>query len=293
MKNRSPIAVWIQATRPRTLLISLAPVLIGTLVAYTQRKTGDFTLFLFTLFTACAIQIGTNLANDYFDFKRGADTPSRKGPQRVTQAGLVSPQAIQIAYITAFALAAASGLYLIWVGGALFAWLLAAAIALGILYTAGPFSLAYLGIADIFVFSFFGPAATATTCMLQTQAFSWDAFFAGVGPGALAWAIFLLNNLRDLDEDRLAGKKTLCVRGGKIFGKALYSFALLLALLIPWIWVQRRPWVLLAFLTVFWALPLIRRVWNTDDATRFNPLFKQTTALLLLYTILFCFGWML
>ncbi len=293
MKHRSPIVVWIQATRPRTLVISLAPVLIGTLVAYTQRKTGDFTLFLFTLFTACAIQVGTNLANDYFDFKRGADTAARKGPQRVTQAGLVSPRAIQIAYITAFALAAASGLYLIWVGGALFAWLLAAAIALGILYTAGPFSLAYLGIADIFVFSFFGPAATATTCMLQTHAFSWDAFFAGVGPGGLAWAIFLLNNLRDVDEDRLAGKKTLCVRGGKGLGRTLYTASLALALLTPWIWVQRRSWVLLSFLTVFWAAPLVQRVWNTHEASHFNPLFKQTTTLLLLYTTLFCLGWIL
>lgn len=265
---------------------------MGSILAHSQGFL-NFPLFILTLLTACAIQAGTNLANDFFDFKRGADTSARKGPQRVTQAGLVSPGAIQIAYILAFAVAAISGIYLILVGGALFAWLLAAAIALGVLYTAGPFSLAYLGVADIFVFLFFGPLATSLTCMLQTENFSWEAFFAGMGSGGFAWAIFLLNNLRDIDEDRVAGKKTLCVRGGKSLGRGLYLVSLAIPFLTPWIWATQHPWTLFSLITLPFALHLIVRVYKCEDSRLLNPLFQQTSLLLLLYTTLFCLGWLL
>src|ERR1700722_13267145 len=219
------IAVWVQAARPRTLILSASPVIIGTLLALSAGPI-KLSLFLFTLFTAVAIQIGTNLANDYFDFIKGSDTSARKGPTRVTQAGLVAPDAVKRAFIIVFSVAALLGLFLIWEGGILFALLLAVSILLGIIYTAGPFSLAYLGIGDFFVLLFFGPIATCATYLLQTHQFSYDALYAGIAPGMLSWAVLMVNNLRDIEEDRLAGKKTLCVRGGRSLGRALYLVAL-------------------------------------------------------------------
>lgn len=291
MQNRSKIGVWIQAARPRTLVISLCPVILGTLLAVAE-GTWDFTLFLFTLLTACAIQIGTNLANDYFDFVRGADTSARKGPQRVTQAGLVTPRAMKRAFLGVFTLVALLGSYLVWVGGPIFAWLIALSILLGILYTAGPFSLAYLGIADLFVFLFFGPLATSLTYMLQAGSFSVEAFWAGVGPGGFAWATLILNNLRDIDEDRLAGKKTLCVRGGKGVGRALYLIALATPFLTPWIWIKEHPWALASLLILPLALRVVIHVYRSEGRA-LAPYFQQTPLLLCLYTLLFSLGWLI
>lgn len=277
--------VWVQAARPRTLITSLSPIVIGTLASGTFR----FSLFLFTLLTALAIQIGTNLANDYFDFFKGADTTARKGPVRVTQAGLVSPSSVKRAFTLVFVSAALLGLFLVWEGGLFFAFLLALSILLGLLYTAGPFSLAYLGIGDIFVLLFFGPIATCATAFLQTHTFSTDALYVGIGPGMLAWAILMANNLRDINEDRVAGKKTLCVRFGLSFCKALYLSALLTAALTPLIWLNERPFVLLASLILIPAFFIS----TTLKREISNSLLQKTAALLLLYTLLFCIGWLL
>ncbi|MBI2743152.1 MAG: 1,4-dihydroxy-2-naphthoate polyprenyltransferase [Chlamydiales bacterium] len=286
------VEVWIQASRPRTLITSISPVLIGTLIA-AKEAPFKFSTLLFTLLTAVAIQIGTNLANDYFDFIKGADTSERKGPVRVTQAGLVSPSEIRRAFILVFSLAALLGLFLIWEGGALFALLLAVSIALGLLYTGGRYSLAYLGIGDIFVLLFFGPIATSGTYLLQTHHFSLDALYAGIGPGMLAWAILMVNNLRDVNEDRAAGKKTLCVRAGAEIGKLLYFAALFSAILTPLIWRQEHPFTLLASLIFFPAMFMAARLLKDDSPGMFNTLLKQTAGLLLLYTLLFSIGWII
>ncbi len=283
---------WIQAARPRTLIIAFSPVVIGSVAAFSEGHF-RFYLMLITLISALCIQIGTNLANDYFDFIKGADTSSRVGPTRVTQAGLISPEKVKKGFITAFALAALFGSYLIWEGGILFAIGLPISIALGILYTAGKYSLAYLGIADAFVFLFFGPFATLGTYTLQTQQLSLDAFLIGMGPGALAWAIFLINNLRDIEEDQKAGKMTLCVRVGRKLGKALYLGALFIALFTPLIWSKEHPFVLLTSLLFFLAFPLALAVFNEETPSGFNPLFKKSGALILLYTLLFSAGWLL
>jgi 1,4-dihydroxy-2-naphthoate octaprenyltransferase len=286
------IKIWIQAARPKTLSAAICPVLIGSVLAYSENCWSLIT-FLFTLLTALAIQIGTNFANDYFDFRKGADTAARKGPQRIMQAGLVTTSQMKRAIFAIFFLAALLGIYLIIQGGVLFAFLLGLAIALGILYTAGPFSLAYLGLGDLFVLVFFGPVATLGTYLLQTQKFSLDAALVGLGPGALSWAILLMNNLRDVEEDRIAGKKTLCVRGGLKLGKSLYLFCVLCAFLLPLIWIQEHPFVLLASLISLMAFPLARQTLKNSDPEVFASLFVKTALLLPIYTLLFCLGWLL
>lgn len=281
--------VWLQAARPRTLVATISPILIGSTLAFSLGSF-HFVTFLFTLLCALCIQIGTNFTNDYYDFKKGADTSSRKGPTRVMQAGLVTELQMQRAMIAAFSLAALFGSYLIWQGGAIFAVLLAISIAAGYLYTAGPYPLAYFGLGDLFVLIFFGPVATVGTYILQTKHFSWDACFVGLGPGALSWAILTLNNLRDLEEDKKASKKTLCVRFGKTFGKTLYVIALALALFCPLLFRKTHPGALLASLTFFLMLPLARQVIINEA---FQASFAKTAALLLPYTLLFCCGWLL
>lgn len=274
-----PITIWLQAARPKTLIATLSPVTLGSVCAL---KTGVFhpLTFLFTLLTALGIQIGTNLANDYFDCVKGADTAARKGPVRVTQAGLVKPGAMKLAIFLCFALTAVLSSYLIFLGGWPIALLSSISILLGFAYTAGPFPLAYLGLGELFVLFFFGPIATAGTYFLQTQTLTLQAILTGIGPGLLATAILTVNNLRDSEEDKIAGKKTLVVRFGKKFGKWEYVSAVILAALLPCIWGSYYPLFLLAP-----ALPLLRAVFTAEGQT-WNALLGKTAQLLWIYTVL-------
>lgn len=286
------VQVWTHAARPKTLVAGISPALIGTTLSMAQGKF-NLSIFLFTLFTGLCIQIGTNLTNDYFDFIKGADTAQRKGFMRVTQAGLVAPPAMKRAIIAAFALAFLSGCYLIFQGGAIIGLMLAFYIALSILYTAGPFPLAYLGLGDLFVFFLYGPAAVLITYYLQMGSLSQEAFIAGLSPGALSMAILTVNNIRDIEEDRLANKKTLPVRLGKTFGKCQFMFSILLALFPPLYFYSSHPFSLLALLILIPAAPLMRSISRNEDPRELNPLFAKTGQLLWLYTLLFCIGWML
>ena len=215
--------IWLLAIRPKTLAASLSPILIGTAMAL---KTGFFDLltFLFTLLTGLGIQIATNLANDYFDYKKGADTSARLGPIRVTQAKLVSESGMIKMLFFTFLTVLASGSFLIWKGGAIFSLLIAAALLFALIYTAGPFPIAYLGLGEVFVLVFFGPVAVAATYFLQVGQFHLQPVIAGLAPGLLSSAILMVNNIRDIDEDQKAHKKTLAVRFGLPFGKNLYLF---------------------------------------------------------------------
>ena len=286
------VQVWVHASRPKTLVIGISPVLIGATLAISQGLFHPL-LFLFTLATAMAIQIGTNLANDYFDCLKGADTKDRKGFLRVTQAGLVSPEKMKVAMIVVFALAFLSGCVLIWEGGLPIALLLAASIALGILYTGGPFPLAYLGLGEIFAFLFFGPIAVLGTYYLQTGSLSMEALIAGLSPGAFSMAFLIINNVRDIDEDRLANKKTLIVRLGKTFGKVLFIFSVFLALVPILFFYSDHPFSLLSILILLPAIPLMRFMVSNQDPRLLNQLFAKTGQLEWLFTLLFCIGWML
>jgi 1,4-dihydroxy-2-naphthoate polyprenyltransferase len=284
--------VWSHAARPKTLVASISPTLIGTTLAISGGQFDPVT-FLLTLLTALLIQIGTNLCNDYFDFIKGADTSTRKGFMRVTQAGLVSPASMKRAMVTTFALAFLCGCFLIYQGGAMIAVMLALYIALSILYTAGPFPLAYLGLGDLFVLLLYGPAAVLITYYLQTGHLSGEAALAGLSPGALSMAILVVNNVRDVEEDRTANKKTLVVRWGRNFGKLEFLCSLSLSLVPLLFFYSTHPFSLLSLLILIPAIPLSHAMIKNQDARLLNPLFAKTGQLLWLFTLLFCIGWML
>lgn len=286
------VQVWTHAARPKTLVAGISPALIGTALCISEGHF-NIALFLFTLLTGMLIQIGTNLANDYFDFIKGADTSERKGFLRVTQAGLVTPASIKRAIALTFTAAFFCGCFLIAKGGISIAMLLILYILLSILYTAGPYPLAYLGLGDLFVFFLYGPGAVLITYYLQVGSFSWKALIAGCAPGALSMAILIVNNVRDIDEDRAAGKKTLPVRWGRAFGKAQYVFAIVLALVPAFLYYSSHPFCLLTLLILIPGIPLIRSMICNRDPRQLNQLLGKTAQLLWLYTLLFCIGWML
>jgi 1,4-dihydroxy-2-naphthoate polyprenyltransferase len=275
-----PFSIWLEASRPKTLIASISPAIIGTLLAWRSGSFSFFT-FLFTLLTGVAIQVGTNFANDYFDFLKGADTSERKGPRRVTQAGLIALPVMKKAIILAFSAAAIFSAYLAVQGGPLISGLALLYIALSLAYTAGPFPLAYLGLGDFFVIFFYGPIATLITYYLQTHALSWDAAFLGLAPGLISTAILTANNLRDVDEDRKCNKKTLSVRFGETFGRIEYTLCLLVGFSIPAFFGYYLPLLLLipAFIP-------IKSIWTIQDKKLLNVPFAQTGKLLILFTLL-------
>jgi 1,4-dihydroxy-2-naphthoate octaprenyltransferase len=286
---------WIQAIRPQTLSASIAPVLIGTAMAF-----GDGLFHgpsaLMALSAAVCLQIGTNLANDYFDFKKGADRADRKGPVRVTQAGLIKPQRVLAAAIVFFILAALSSLYLVHRAGMCILIIAAASICSGILYTAGPKPLGYLGLGDIFVLIFFGPVAVAGTYFTQGLEINWAIIVAGLAPGFLSMGLLAVNNLRDIDTDRRAGKLTLAVRFGRSFAMSEYLFCIIAAALTPFAVVlitDDHQGIAAASLVGFFAIPCVKTAFTHVDGAGLNRVLRQTGRLLLLYSVLFSIGWVL
>lgn len=228
----SPIAVWWIAARPRTLPAAAAPVLVGAALAH---KSGVFAPapVLAALAGALLLQIGANFANDYFDFLKGADTEARIGPMRVTQAGLVAPEAVRLAAGLAFAAAALVGAYLIAIGGWPIAALGVVSILAAIAYTGGPFPLGYRGLGEVTVIAFFGFAAVMGTYWVQAHAVTGLSAWLSVPPGCWAAAILAVNNLRDAPTDALCGKRTLAVRFGRPFARGLYASLMVGGLLVP------------------------------------------------------------
>lgn len=279
------------AIRPKTLAASLCPVLMGTSMAL---KAGffDFFTFLFTLLTALGIQIGTNLANDYFDFKKGADTAARIGPVRVTQAGLISTTAMKKLIFINFSLVVLTGSFLILKGGVVFSFLISFAILFALLYTAGPYSIAYLGLGELFVLIFFGPVAVGSVYYLQANELSLQSCLAGLSCGLISSAILLVNNIRDVEEDKKANKKTLVVRFGAQFGKRLFAFFILSSALVPIAFITHSPFILLASLTLLPGFFLVKEVFRVQDPRLFNPILGKTAKFLMVYTLIFCFAWM-
>ena len=224
----SPLHIWLMAARPRTLPAAAAPVLVGTAYAATLDTFHPLT-FVATLLGALFIQIGTNLSNDYSDARRGADTEDRLGPVRVTAGGLVPPKQVLIATYVAFGLAVLVGVYLIVIAGWQLLLVGIASILAGVLYTGGPRPYGYEGLGEVFVFLFFGIVAVTGTFFAQVKELSWEAFVLAVPVGLLATAILMVNNVRDLETDRRAGKKTLAVRLGATRARVGYALLIYLA----------------------------------------------------------------
>ncbi len=276
---------WWLAIRPPTLGAAITPVLVGSALA---ARDGVFRLgpALAALAGGVLIQIGTNLANDADDFQRGADTAARVGPVRATQSGLLTLEQVRTGAWAVFGAAALVGVYLIVQAGWVIAALGAAAIAAGLTYTGGPWPLGYHGLGDVCVFAFFGLAAVIGTYYVQAGTVTGATLLLSVAVGALATAILVVNNVRDIETDRAAGKRTLPVRLGAKFGRREYRALMALAYAVPiatWQWDGVHPWLLLPLVSLPRAVQLARRVAMAETGAQFNAALRGTAQLELLF----------
>jgi 1,4-dihydroxy-2-naphthoate octaprenyltransferase len=278
------------AARPRTLPAAVAPVLVGTALAIHDDQFAALA-FLAALIGAILIQVGTNLSNDYSDARRGADTEDRLGPVRVTAGGLVPPRQVLIATYVTFGLAVLVGLYLVVVAGPELLLVGAASILAGVLYTGGPRPYGYEGLGEVFVFTFFGIVAVTGSYYVQAEELPWEAFVFAVPVGLLAAAILVVNNVRDLETDRRAGKRTLAVRLGRERTRALFAvmvygaYAVLVGMAIGW-----SPWVLVPLVTVPLAAGLVRTIRTHTDGPTLNEALARTGMTQLLFCVLLSAG---
>jgi 1,4-dihydroxy-2-naphthoate octaprenyltransferase len=280
------------AARVRTLPAAIAPVLVGTSLAL---GAGHFNplAFVAALLGAIFIQVGTNLSNDYSDARRGADTEDRLGPVRVTAGGLVPPRQVLIATYVTFGLAVLCGIYLVAVAGWELLAVGAASILAGVLYTGGPRPYGYEGLGEVFVFLFFGVVAVAGSYFVQVQRLPWEPFVCAVPVGLLAAAILVVNNVRDLETDRRAGKRTLAVRFGRERTRALYTAMLIVAFLVaplPWLLGSMTAWLLLPWLAAPLAVAVTRVVRTRVDGPSLNGALARTGLLQLVFCLLYAAG---
>lgn len=278
------------AARPKTLPAALSPVIVGCAVGAAEGLF-DLAVAVAALAVALLLQIGANFANDVADFRSGADTEHRLGPTRVTQSGLLTARQVTAATAGALVLAAIPGLYLVWRGGLVFAAVGLLAIAAAVAYTAGP-AYGYVGLGDIAVFLFFGPVAVAGTAYLMTLQVTTLALLSSIPMGCLITAILVVNNLRDIDTDRAAGKNTLAVRLGRRGARAEYALLLALSYLAPvvvWLAGLASPWVLLSFVSAPLAWLLWRQVQQAEGRA-LNPVLAGTARLCLLFAVAYAVG---
>lgn len=278
---------WIRASRPKTLPAAASPVVAAGALAY---HDGVFQIIPATLCLCFAllIQIATNFANDAFDFKKGADNADRVGPRRAVASGWISFRSMLGATFGIIGLAFMCGLPLIHYGGwPLIAVGLASA-ACAILYTAGPFSLAYTGLADGFVMIFFGWVAVMFTYFLQAGGHSFQAFLLGTSAGALSMNLLLVNNYRDYATDLKAGKKTTVVRFGQKWGRIQYALTLSLAGLasLTLAWNHNDLMLTIPLLALLPGFAIPKRMKDAREASAHEKLLKQTVEILLLWTSL-------
>ena len=286
----STLRLWFVAARPRTLPAAVAPVVVGSALAVSEGVFRPLA-FLAALVASVFIQVGTNLSNDYSDARRGADSDDRLGPVRVTAGGLLPPRRVLVGTYVAFAIAVAAGLYLIALVGLELLVVGVASILAGVLYTGGPRPYGYEGLGELFVFLFFGVVAVTGSYYVQTEGLRPEAFALSVPVGLLATAILVVNNLRDVDTDRRAGKRTLAVRIGRARTRRLFVAIVVIALAMPLaIWPALSPRVLLAALAAPLALPLLRTVSGAADGPALNAALAGTGRLLGVFSLLLAVG---
>lgn len=280
---------WLLAARPKTLPASISPVLVGTALAL-REGAFDPLVFIATLAAAALLQVGANFANDVFDYLKGADK-ARQGPTRVTQSGLLTPRQMLTGTGVVFGAAALIGLYLVIVGGWPILLIGAVSIVCALAYTAGPFPLAYRGLGDLFAFVFFGVVAVMGTYFLQTHHFTLMSFIASLPNALFATCIIVVNNLRDIDTDRAANKRTLAVRIGDRPTRVEYCAMLVIAYLTPlilWLlgfvlsWAWLIPWVSAPI-----AFVLARDLWRAPRGPALNSILGRTAQLNLIFSVLF------
>lgn len=280
---------WLSASRPRTLFLAVAPVIAGLALAWWHSGTLALWTAVGTLFGATAIQIGTNLHNDASDFERGTDTPDRLGPERASAQGWFSPAQVKRAAHLAFFCAFVVGMLLVARGGWPIFFLGLAAIVSGYAYTSGPQPIAYGPFGELFVLAFFGVAAVAGTFYLQTLNVTGSALLLGLACGLPAAAVLLLNNYRDFDTDRRAGRHTLAHLLGRT--RSIHLYALLMLGCLPLFLASApvaRTWPVL--LAIPMAIALIRRLLTGTQGRALNALLGQTALYQSLLVVLLTLG---
>lgn len=283
---------WVLAARPKTLPAAAAPVVVGSALAW---RAGGFRLLpaLAALAGALLIQVATNLANDYFDFVKGADTVDRVGPTRVTQSGLLAPRAVLGGLVATMALALGVGAYLVSVAGTPVVWIGLASLACAVAYTGGPFPLAYLGLGDLFVMVFFGLVAVGGTVFVQLLELAPGTLWAGAGVGAVSTAILVVNNLRDIGTDARAGKRTMAVRLGVTGSRVEYTLLWSFAVCVPIVGIGVYGWpstVLLSAIGLVVAGRALQLVWDYREPRDLLEALPVTALGLTVYALGFAVG---
>ncbi|MGB9696095.1 MAG: 1,4-dihydroxy-2-naphthoate polyprenyltransferase [Ignavibacteria bacterium] len=284
--NYSKFKVWIEATRPKTLAASFVPVLIGTVMA-TYENYFNFTIFLLTSICALLIQIITNFVNEVYDFKKGVDNTNRLGPRRVVASGLIQTDIMIKAIKILFFIALMSGMILVFMGGGIIIFIVGSlSLVFAFFYSGGPYPLAYKGISDIFVLIFFGIVAVTGTYYLQTQKLTLEIFIASLAPGFLSMNILGVNNIRDIETDKNAGKITLAIILGEQASKILYVFLNFLAFLVPIVLfiITKNIYFLSPLLVFPISIVLCVQLFNSSGKN-LNKILAQTGGLLFLYGI--------
>jgi len=290
-KNISKFQSWILASRPRTLPAAIVPVMVGSALAIYQ---GIFfpVYSIIALLCSVLIQIGTNFTNDLHDHLKGSDTKERKGPLRVLASGLISVKEMELGIFIVFLTAFLLGLYLVYFVGIMILWIGIFSILAGLAYTAGPFPLAYNGLGDLFVFIFFGIVGTVGTYYLHAQKFTLLAFLISLPVGALITNILIVNNYRDIEEDKSAGKKTLAVLLGREFSRYEYIFFILVSFFIPFLLHFKYDfsfWVFLPYLTLPLAISLVKMIYVLNG-TQLNKTLELSAKFSALFGLLLSVG---
>lgn len=293
-KKYSIFEIWFLASRPKTLFAAFVPVIVGASLAFAEGKL-NLTASIVALFCSILFQVGANFTNDLYDFLKGADTKKRIGPLRVLNAGLVTPLQMKMVIGINFGLAFLLGLYLVYTAGNFILVIGLLSIIASLAYTAGPYPLAYHGLGEIFVFLFFGFVGTVGTFFVNTKEITAIAFVAAIPVGALITNILVVNNYRDIEQDKAAGKNTLAVKFGQGFSRYEYLILLFSSFLVPlliFVNYDFRMWIFLPYITLPLAYKLMLSILQENGA-QLNSTLELTAKFSALYGLLFSLGFIL
>jgi 1,4-dihydroxy-2-naphthoate octaprenyltransferase len=286
---------WILAARPKTLTAAIAPIVVASALA--RMETGAFVWWVsvLALVASLFIQIGTNLVNDAVDFEKGADTESRIGPQRVTQAGIFKSRQVFGMGTASFLLAILCGVPLVLLGGYPIVVIGLISVLMGYAYTSGPYPLAYKGLGDLFVIIFFGLIAVGGVYFLHTGQWNLDALVAGLQVGLHCTVLIAINNLRDMEGDRKVHKMTLPARFGKKFARTEIAVLAFMPFLLGLYWGQAGHWGAfgLPLLAMPLAIKIVKLVFKTEPSPAYNKFLGMSAGLHLLFGVLLSIGFYL
>lgn len=281
---------WVAATRPKTMLAAISPVVVGSFM--TPLANVQWGIFICALLTAICITIATNMINDALDFKKGCDTEERIGPMRVTQSGLLKANQVLMGGFVSLSIAAVFALPLMLKGGAIIVCAFILSALFSFLYTGGPFPLAYLGLAELFVIIFYGFGATAGSYYLQTGSFTLANAIAALQMGCFGSVMIAIGNLRDMQQDRKANKMTLIARFGVLFGKWEVTFLILFPFLLNTYWYLKGQYLpfLLPLTAVLIGINILRSIWKHEPSRLYNRYFGEAALLMILFSVLLIIG---